>query len=246
MTALCAVMGIGSISAAVVMASRSDYVAALVAGAFGVASGSWLVGEYLPHPGERVHIGRVPVRGNSQPAVVVPVRARKSRAGLVGVAAMGIVSLGLGAFPGPVRLDETLLVRLFWLAVAVILAIGVRNGLRRWRQEKFYLAFTPSGIVEEGITGSSFVPWDAVESVYPAEMYGQPLIGLNLRDPSAVEFRGGAEVLRHLEGPMTGHQHSYMVAGMPASPEWLMSTMRRYLDDKGARAEIGRRAVTGA
>jgi hypothetical protein len=245
MTALFIVMGLGSLVAAVVLATRLEYVPALVVGAFGVASGSWLVGEYWPHPGSQVQIGRVTVRGVSQSALVVPVRTTKSRGAVVAQAAFGVGCLALAAFPGPVRLDETLLIRLFWLGLAVILAIGVLNGIRRWRYERFYLAFTQSGIVEEGINGSSFVPWDAIESVYRAEMYGQPLIGLKLRDPSAVEFGGGADMLRHLEKPMTGHQRSYSAVGMPVSPEWLVSTMQRFVDDKDARAQIGRRPTTG-
>ena len=101
----------------------------------------------------------------------------------------------------------------------------------------------PAGCIPP-LNGSSFVPWQAIESVYRAEMSGQAFIGLNLRDPSAADFGGGADVLRHLEKPMTGHERSYMVVGMPVSPDWLMSTIQRYVEDEDARAEIGRRPIT--
>lgn len=38
---------------------------------------------------------------------------------------------------------------------------------------------------------------------------------------------------------MTGHERSYMVVGMPVSPDWLMSMIRRYVEHREARAEIG-------
>jgi hypothetical protein len=239
MTPALVVMGAGSIIGAIVMAARSEYVPALMLGALGIAFGAGLAGEHWPDRGQRVELGHVTVRGTSLPAVIVPVRATKSRSAVVAQAAMGIVCLALAALPGPLRLDATLLIRVFWVAMAVILVIGVRNGIRRWRRERFYLAFTPPGIVEEGINGSSFVPWEAIESVYRAEMYGQPLIGLNLTSPAEVEFGDGAGVLGRLEAPMTGHQRAYMVVGMPVAIDWLMSLMRRYLDDKESRKRIG-------
>lgn len=155
MTAAFLVMGFGSIAGAVAMAIRSEYVPALMLGAFGIASSSWLVGEYWPYRGQQVQLGHVTVRGVSQAALVVPVRATKSRGAVVAQSAMGVVCLAIAAFPGPLRLDATLLVRLFWLAMAGILAVGVRNGIRRWRRERFFLAFTPSGIVEEASTGQA-------------------------------------------------------------------------------------------
>jgi hypothetical protein len=243
-TAAMVVMGLTGLIGAIVLAGRSEYRVALIVGAFGIVSGSWLAGEYWPYRRQPVHLGHVMARGNSQPALIVPVRGMKSRTAVVAQAAMGVVSLGIAASPGPFQLDGTLFIRLFWLAVAVILAVGVRNGIRRWRHERFYLAFTPSGIVEEGINGSSFVPWDAIESVYGAKMYGQPLVGLKLRDPSGAEFGGGADLLRNLEEPMTGHQRSYMVVGMPVSPDWLISLIQRYLEHKEARAEIGQVPIT--
>jgi hypothetical protein len=233
------VIGAGSIIGALVMAARSEYAPALVLGALGIACGAGFAGEHWPERRQRVHLGRATVRGVSQPAVIVPVRAAKSRSAVVAQAAMGMVGLALAAFPGQLGLDSTMLVRVFWLAMGAILAVSVGNGIRRWRRERFYLAFTPPGIVEEGINGSSFVPWEAIESVYPAEMYGQPLIGLNLASPGAVEFGEGSGVLGHLEAPMTGHQRAYMVVGMPVTVDWLMSLMQHYVEDEESRTQIG-------
>lgn len=69
-------------------------------------------------------------------------------------------------------------------------------------------------------------------------------IGLKLRDPSAVELGGGANLLRYVEQPMSGHQPSYVVFGMPVSPDWLISTVQRYVEHREARADIGRSPLT--
>jgi hypothetical protein len=142
---------------------------------------------------ETVELGQSRERG-----VVVPYSGPRTALALVASVCVGLACLGLVVFvgsfaddpgesPWPLRVVGTVGALFFGLGALV----AARRGMgRRWR-----VVLTPSAIVLAMGRARTVAPWDAIREVRATEVstyargvrVSEPLIGIDLSDPEAIE-----------------------------------------------------------
>ena len=205
---------------------------------FGVGGSFMVLRTRLGRRMDPVHTGWVTWRAVRRPALVFPlVRSRILLAGIagLGMGAAGLIMAALaGSLADPGESGDW--PRFVGVVAALLFGgmglIQLRHGFGRGQ-----VALTPEGVLFRG-PGSYFVPWEAITEVGLYEVRGTPILGLNVSDPSAVET-SVPRWLQKLNREMSDWDVSIPVVMVAVEPEVLDSTVRHYLREPAARAQLG-------
>ncbi|MDX6518249.1 MAG: hypothetical protein QOF50_1095 [Gaiellaceae bacterium] len=168
--------------------------------------------------------------GARTPALIFPFSRTKLRlAGVatVAMAAAGVLIAIVGGGAGYLAIGVLCAVVFGAMALAAVL-----NELRNAN-----VAFLPEGVLCRGVAGSSFIPWDAIDSVDVIELRGTPMVAVRATDRRAVELARFGGWLAGANRRLTGADLTY--AGLEAPGETLVEAIDHYCEHPAERARIG-------
>jgi hypothetical protein len=193
---------------------------------------------------ETVRLGDRRERG-----VVVPYSGAQTALLLVASAMLALACLGIAVFAGDggasawtMRAVGTLGTLFFGLGAVV----AARRGWgRRWR-----VLLTPSALVMEVGSARTVVPWDAIREVRATEVstyargmrVSEPLIGIDLSDPQAIE----TGLLERLLLPLNRRIAADLglpIRTLDVEPSLLLQALRYYHQHPDARSELSTEAA---
>jgi hypothetical protein len=197
---------------------------------------------------ETVELGQSRERG-----VVVPYSGSRTALALVASACVGLACLGLVVFAGsfaddpgespwPVRMVGTVGALFFGLGALV----AARRGMgRRWR-----VVLTPSAVVLAIGRARTVAPWDAIREVRATEVstyargvrVSEPLIGIDLSDPQAIETGPLERLLLPLNRRIAADL-ALPVRTLEVEPSLLLQALRYYHQHPEARPELSTEAA---
>jgi hypothetical protein len=192
---------------------------------------------------ETVELGQSRERG-----VGVPYSGPRTALALVASGCVGLACLGLVVFAGsfaddpgespwPLRVVGTVGALFFGLGGLV----AARRGMgRRWR-----VLLTPSALVMEVGSARTVVPWDAIREVWATEVstsargmrVSEPLIGIDLSDPEAIETGPLERLLLPLSRRIAADL-ALPTRTLDVEPSLLLEALRHYHQHPQARPEL--------
>lgn len=197
---------------------------------------------------ETVELGQSRERG-----VVMPYSGSRTALALLASACVGLACLGLVVFAGsfaddpgespwPVRVVGTVGALFFGLGALV----AARRGMgRRWR-----VVLTPSAIVLATGRARTVAPWDAIREVRATEVstyargvrVSEPLIGIDLSDPEAIETGPLERLLLPLNRRIAADL-TLPIRTLDVEPSLLLQALRHYHQHPEARPELATEAA---
>jgi hypothetical protein len=225
----------------VIVGDRSTQIVGLAALAmFGVGGLAWWIGEFRTERARTPIIGTVQLpRGHDSRALILPMRAGKQRTAVILLAAVAIGSLIFALSPESLGRRDGPLIRVVMLGVGAILGLFALRGVSGVRKGAYYLALTPSAVAVRSIAGDFAIPWHALASVHVFALHGQPYLGFDVTDDSAIRNDTFLGALDRLEQPLTGRHRSVWLGGFSAPPETVADLVRHYVESPAARASLG-------
>ena len=211
---------------------------------FGIGGLAWWLGEFRPGSAAPPRLGRVRLPdGIETSALVLPVRARKVRTGIVTMAAFGAGALIFALSPERLGDRDNPIVRILMLAVGVFLGTFAVRGLTGWRRGESYLALTPQSLALRAATGGFAIPWAQIVRMRLYSMYGQPHLGIKVGDARSIQAEGIIDSIARFERPLTGDHRSIWLGGFSAPAEVVAEAIRRYFESPDERLTLGRAPI---
>lgn len=173
----------------------------------------------------------------------VPIRESRLRYALLGawLTVLGLLMWYFGeTYPELFRW-----LSLFVAAVGAAVLIGVASG----RIASGFLQFDPSGLTVANRTARVAIPWHNVADVSEAELHGNPVLLIALRDPTDIRVdppEASPKVYKAVSRTqaMYGSHFAVMTSYYGINLEVLAAAIRRYANDPTARAQLGSRHVS--
>ena len=235
-----------SVAALLVGGDRYRLTGLLGLSLFGVWGVLWFVGEFLTAPAAAARIGSVPLAdGRTSRGLIIPGRVGKARTGLAATATCMVVCalMAVGAFGPP---DPRLPSAPVWALLALVSAVAVAGTAKGFRDRDRFLGLTPEGLHIRAIGGNTLVPWSSMTSVQLAARYGQPMLSIDVSDPSTITRNGTQRWYKSIERAMTGSHETIVLVGYALAPEAITSLVQRYVDNPGDRSSLANTSPVAA
>jgi hypothetical protein len=191
--------------------------------------------------GDRHERGVVVPYSGSRTAVLLGATACLALAGLGFVVFADAFADDPGESPWPVRVVGVVSVVFFGLGGFMI---ARRGWGRRWR-----VLLTPSAVVIAAGGARTVVPWEAIQQVRATEVttrvrgvaVGEPLVGIDVSDPQAIQTGPLERLLLPLNRRLAADL-SLPIRTLDIDPPLLYGALRYYHQHPQARAELGTQA----
>jgi hypothetical protein len=197
--------------------------------------------------GGRPGIASVVRNGRPDTGLSFPYSRYKTRASAIAMICMGAASCGLAispesfADPG----ESTTTIRIVGTLGAILLGgIGTLVLIRK-AGAGWHVTLLPSGVAAVAAGTTSFVPWDAIDSIaaFDFTLYTrgfanhEPYIGINATDPDRIEISKTGRMLMKTNR-LLGTDLAYSVRALEVEPALLYHALLYYLEHPDARSEL--------
>jgi len=200
----------------------------------------------------RLRLATVRLGDRHERGILVPYAGWRTAVQLAGIACLALACLGFVGFanafaddpgesPWPVRLVGTVGVLFFGVGGFLF---ARRSWGRRWR-----VLLTPSAVVIAAGSARTVVPWEAIQQVRATEVtthvrgvaVGEPLLGIDLSDPQAIQTGPLERLLLPLSRRLAADL-SLPIRTLDIDPPLLYEALRYYHQHPQARGELATQA----